>query len=795
MGIYSDQLDNNWTSTGNATTNLANMSPVWAGTHSIAVTAGAGQAFTVSHSALGAGYSALDFFINGGATGGQNVVIKATLNGTPQAAVRVSALPANRWVHVVADLSLLGVANQAGITGFSIVNATGSAEPTFYVDSIVLKTPSTALQSVYSDQLDSGWQNWSWATVNLSNASPAHTGGHSIAVTAQAWQALYLENGAPAQTPLGIQFWINGGASGGQKLNVNATLNGNGQTAVALSPLAKNAWTFVKIPLSSFGITDPTRFDGFWIQDATGTTQPTFYVDDIAEYYQPYMPPSSISCSIDASVHSPISPFIYGTNAPDWAGASKYLTLGRSGGNRWTAYNWENNASNAGTDWYNQNDNYLGGGTVAGEAIRAPAAAALAAGKSYIVTVPIEGYVAADINPPGDVNQTPNYLQTRFRVSLPSKGSAFVYPPNLNDAYVYQDEFVSWMEGKFPRTDPSKQIFYMLDNEPDLWSSTHPRIHPNAVTYAELWSKTVSFASAIKKRAPGALVFGPASYGWNGYVNLQNASDANGRDFLNFHLQSINDYKTQNGVRLVDVLDLHWYPEATGDGVRITGEETTPGVVQARIQAPRSLWDPKYVENSWITQSIGGAIDLIPLVKGKIAAHAPGTGLSFSEYYYGGGADISGAIAQADVLGIFGQQGVYAAALWPLSSNLSYINAAFNAYRNYDGSGAHFGDTSVKAINSDTKDASVYVSTDTATPNRMVVLAINKLASSVTENLTITNFGHYQTAKTYRLTSASSNLTLVNSVSRTPRTGTSPDTFQASLPPMSVSVFELTRGN
>ena len=113
--------------------------------------------------------------------------------------------------------------------------------------------------------------------------------------------------------------------------------------------------------------------------------------------------------------------------------------------------------------------------------------------------------------------------------------------------------------------------------------------------------------------------------------------------------------ETTAGKRLIDGLDLHWYPEATGGGTRITDDGTSAAEVAAREQAPRSLWDSTYTETSWIAQdSTDGPIDLIPREQAKIAAHYPGTALSFTEWNYGGGTDISGAIATADVLGIFG---------------------------------------------------------------------------------------------------------------------------------------------
>jgi len=206
------------------------------------------------------------------------------------------------------------------------------------------------------------------------------------------------------------------------------------------------------------------------------------------------------------------------------------------------------------------------------------------------VTVPILGYVAADKGPGGDVNQTPNYLQTRFKVSKSTKGAPFTTTPDPGDGFVYQDEFVAFVEGKFPesRRDARRTVFYDLDNEPDLWSSTHPRIHPNPVTYAELIAKDIEYGDAIKRVAPMAKVLGFVSYGWAGYVSLQNAPDAGGRDFIDTWLAAIAMHGTQTGTRPVDVLDLHWYPEATSTGgLRVIVPDATADVAAARVQSPR----------------------------------------------------------------------------------------------------------------------------------------------------------------------------------------------------------------
>ena len=82
-----------------------------------------------------------------------------------------------------------------------------------------------------------------------------------------------------------------------------------------------------------------------------------------------------------------------------------------------------------------------------GAAIKPTVDQATAAGDTAIVTIPIVDYVAADRNGGCDVrNSGANYLQTRFKQNLPTKGAAFSTTPSTTDGYVYQDEFVNWLK-------------------------------------------------------------------------------------------------------------------------------------------------------------------------------------------------------------------------------------------------------------------------------------------------------------------------------------------------------------
>lgn len=486
----------------------------------------------------------------------------------------------------------------------------------------------------------------------------------------------------------------------------------------------------------------------------------------------------------------PISPYIYGLNAPSWGDGSG-ATITRFGGNRITAYNWENNASNAGSDYLYENDDYLcsdAGCTAPGETVRRVISDAQAHGAASLIALPMAGYVAADTSGPR-ASSGADRTGSHFAPVVFHKPSAFSLTPDLGDHTVYADEEVNWIETTFPnsRSTPSHAVFYELDNEPDLWSSTHSEIHPAAVTYDEMATQSVALATAIKGVAPDALVFGFVSYGWAGYTTLQGAPDAGGRDFIDFFLDAMHTAETSAGHRLLDVLDLHWYPEATGGGVRIIEDSNNAAVIAARLQAPRSLWDESYVESSWITSCCsGGAIRLIPRLRAQIDAHYPGTRLAFSEYNYGGATQISGGIAEADVLGIFGREGVFAATEWPMAGSEPYIVGGLRMFRSYDGAGGHFGDTSIHAATSDAVEASVYASVDAGHPERMIVVAINKASSAQTAGLAITHTQRFTTAHVYTLTSASA----------TPAHGadvaiTATNAFVYTMPAMSVTTLVL----
>ena len=212
---------------------------------------------------------------------------------------------------------------------------------------------------IYTDNLVNGFQNWSWATVNLENTNPVHSGSSSISVTDNGnSHALAFVRANFNTTPYSsLSFWINGGASGGQNLEVWGLLDGVNQAAYPLAALPANTWQQITIPLSALQVANQPNCTGFWIQgNDGGAAQPTFYVDDVQLVAAPA--PALVHLGVDAGqVLQPVDARQFGVNTGTWDNSlgnaqtlpmlqqAGYMALRWPGGSTSDQYHWANDSS------------------------------------------------------------------------------------------------------------------------------------------------------------------------------------------------------------------------------------------------------------------------------------------------------------------------------------------------------------------------------------------------------------------------------------------------------------------
>lgn len=456
-----------------------------------------------------------------------------------------------------------------------------------------------------------------------------------------------------------------------------------------------------------------------------------------------------------------ISPYIYGIN--QYGNQSSYkdvkVNAVRQGGNRMTAYNWENNASNAGSDWKYSSDNNLSSSDEPADCVQKFSAEAEKYGFDYkLTTLQLAGYVASDKD--GTVSEEETAPSKRWNKVSITKGSAFDKEPDLTDGTVYMDEYVNYIINKLGNSQSETGIQgYSLDNEPALWHHTHSRIHPECVGMAELTEKSIEMASAVKALDPNAEIFGPALYGYTAYDHLADDDSSDEWEqikakggyhwYIDYYLDEMKKAETENGKRLLDVLDIHYYSESAREGA------------EDRVQSVRTLYEKGFAENSWIGQWCQENVPILPTVQESIDKYYPETKLAVSEYNFGGGDDVSGTIAQAEALGCYADAGVYFATLW---GGEPFIFSGINLYTNYDGNGGSFGDTLVPTVTDDVSLASSYASIN-GNDNGFVTAMVTNKSMTDSENASIilkNSDTDYKTAVVYAVYGDSEEIRLID---------------------------------
>ncbi len=494
--------------------------------------------------------------------------------------------------------------------------------------------------------------------------------------------------------------------------------------------------------------------------------------------------PYKMNISVDlAGEQKAISPYIYGMNKYDDETLLDQMHVNaiRQGGNRLTAYNWETNASNAGSDWQHSSDNFMSSSDEPAACVQEFSEIGVKHDIPYrLTTLQLAGYVAADKD--GTVSEAETAPSARWNKVEFTKGSPFSMTPDLTDGTVYMDEYVNYIVKTLGDAGTSTGIqAYSLDNEPALWEHTHSRMHPEPVTVAELSEKSIEVAKAVKSIDPKAEVFGPALYGYTAYDHLADEDDwdavnADGKYhwYLDKYLDDMKQASDEAGVRLLDVLDIHYYTES--------GRNSTVD----RLQSVRTLYEKGFAENSWIGEWCQENIPILPTIQKSIDTYYPGTKLAISEYNFGGGDEMSGAIAQAEALGCYADANVYFATLW---DGGEYIFSGMRLYTNYDGKGGHFGDTLVPTVTDDVSLSSSYSAINQNDDSQVTVMVTNKSFTDA-ENASIqlkNSSTNYEAAAVYAVSGDSSEIRLIDIVE-----DISGNTVNVTLPAYSAAMVVVT---
>ncbi len=593
---------------------------------------------------------------------------------------------------------------------------------------------------VYDNALVSGFQDWSWATRNLAATGDAHSAPAAISWEPDNWQGIYFHSNAgfDCSDYLSLRLWVKGVGGSGQQIDLSIQLGGASLATVALAAylpaggISSSQWREAVLPFAALGLSS-CSFNELVLQAATGANQPEVRVDDIRFVFDP-TPPAAVTVAVDPALdRRPISDLVYGVNfaSPAQLAAIGY-PLNRWGGNRTTRYNWQLDVDNSAADWFFTNytaddePENLPADSAADEFVRA----ARAANAEVVLTLPTIGRVAGpdrvrrwgfsqglygpqlqdecDLGAPEWCNPDAGNgrcTQAANPLNCDAAGRIIDNDPNDTTVEIQSSFLTQWVAFVASRVGASSRggvRYFALDNEPMLWNSTHSDIHPQPPTYDEVWSRGLAVAQAVKAYDPHAQILGPDTWGWcDLWTSAADAESGpscitgpdrdahNGVPFAAWFLAQSCAHLAATGVRPIDFLDVHYYPQS---GEAFGGE----AYAALRLQSTRELWDPAYTSASWIADEV----ELLPRLRGWIDAQCPGTRLALTEYSWGADDAPSGALAQAEVLAILGREGVDLATRWVVPASGSKTEEAFRFFLNYDGAGANAFGERVRATSS-----------------------------------------------------------------------------------------------
>lgn len=630
---------------------------------------------------------------------------------------------------------------------------------------------------VYDDGLAAGFGDWSWATHNLANSSPIYSGSASISMEPDAWEAVWLHSDTSLAVAdyEAVRLWVSGQPGGGQQLRLHLWLGNSGLADVAIDDLVPggvpaSGWAMVEASFADLGLTSGV-FDGILVQDDNGGDQAPVFLDDVVLVARtgPPPPPTTIAITVDPGAElRPIDPRIYGVSfGPSGPDVPAY-PVRRWGGNSVTRYNWQADVSNKGSDWFFFNipeatpdPSQLPDGSTADLFVDD----AFAASGEPLMTVPTIGWTPMPVRekrwgfsvsdygpqtvtecsyfsePPawctadagngecGGANTTGYCVDGQIVGNDPLDTSIPIGPSFTTD-------WMAHLAGRVGTAAEGGVRLWALDNEPMLWNSTHRDVHPGPATYDEVWTAGLAVAQAIKAADPAAITLGPVVWGWCAYFSsaadaaYPNGSCIDGPDrqahgglpFLQWYLRQSCAVEQSTGTRPVDMLDVHFYPQGGVSGLEGDGED--PATAAKRLRSIKELYDPSYVSESWI----GQPIELIPMLRRWIDAECPGMGLAITEYRWGADDGPSGALAQAEVLAIFGREGVDLAARWVAPDHGTRTEEAFRLFLDYDGAGSRVEGMAVAATSADVDAVGAYAVR--APGDSLLVLLFNKDTAS-----------------------------------------------------------------
>jgi hypothetical protein len=304
---------------------------------------------------------------------------------------------------------------------------------------------------------------------------------------------------------------------------------------------------------------------------------------------------AQVTVTIDASTETHIvSPYLYGRNnslsgnsasplsTADWTRLrdSGIRMLREGGGNNSTKYNWRRKLGSH-PDWYN--NVYANNWDFAAQSLQQnlPVAQGM---WSFQLLGKAAKTSSANFNDWG-------YNQSQWWTGVTQNlaGGGVVNGASGNPELYLEDwtadSTTAILNHWFTKLslNKNKLLYWSMDNEVEIWSGTHDDVMPVQESAESFMQRYFAVAKKARQQFPEIKLLGPVPANEWQWYNWQGGISQGGKNYawLEYFIKRVAEEQQASGVRLLDVLDIHYYP----------GSSNT----QELVQYHRVYFDKNYV--------------------------------------------------------------------------------------------------------------------------------------------------------------------------------------------------------
>lgn len=328
--------------------------------------------------------------------------------------------------------------------------------------------------------------------------------------------------------------------------------------------------------------------------------------------------------------------------------------------------------------------------------------------------------------------------------------------------------------------------YWSMDNEPEIWNGTHDDVMPTQLLASAFMDKYFAVAKAARLRFPEIKLTGPVPANeWQWYKWGSETLKISGTNYcwLEYFIKRVADEQKATGIRLLDVLDIHWYPSVYSDAEvlqlhRIFFDKTYIYPGANGVKTINGGWDTSQTKeyifqriNDWLTKHFG-------------ANH--GITLGLTECAFSSSNPNITSVLYASILGTFANNGVELFTPWSWQTGMWETMHLFSRYAK---------GVRVSATSSLETMVSAYTSVNNNNDSMTVVLVNRDLTASRNVTVNIAGFkaidGSNATLRISSLPSTETFKSHSNNALKSSNVNVSNNSFSIALPSLSTTAVIL----